>query len=73
LPCGAVIAANGDVVARAGDFAAFASAGLVSALLGPYGVAGREELTARASVLRRVGKGAQPVPVPNVAEFRRKP
>lgn len=39
LPCGAVIAATGDIVARAGDFAAFASAGLVSALLGPYGSA----------------------------------
>lgn len=39
LPCGAVIAATGDVVVRAGDFAAFGSDGLVSALLGPYGSA----------------------------------
>jgi len=37
LPCGAVFAANGEVRARAGDFDRFASAGLVSALLGPYG------------------------------------
>jgi hypothetical protein len=39
LPCGAVIAGSGEVVARVGDFAAFASAGLVSAMLGPYGSA----------------------------------
>lgn len=39
LPCGAVIARSGKVVARAGDFDAFASAGLVSAMLGPYGSA----------------------------------
>ena len=39
LPCGAVIAASGEVVARAGDFGAFDSAGLVSAMLGPYGSA----------------------------------
>jgi hypothetical protein len=39
LPCGAVIASTGEVVARAGDFDAFASAGLVSAMLGPYGSA----------------------------------
>src|SRR5262249_14418577 len=39
LPYGAVIAANGDVVARAGDLAAFGGTGLVSALLGPYGSA----------------------------------
>jgi hypothetical protein len=39
LPCGAVIAATGNVVALAGDFDSFASAGLVSALLGPYGSA----------------------------------
>jgi hypothetical protein len=37
LPCGAIIGASGQVVARAGDFTAFASAGLVSAMLGPYG------------------------------------
>jgi len=39
LPCGAVIAATGEVVARAGDFDKFASAGLVAAMLGPYGSA----------------------------------
>lgn len=39
LPCGAVIAASGEIVARAGDFLAFGSAGLVSAMLGPYGSA----------------------------------
>jgi hypothetical protein len=39
LSCGAVIAASGEVVAQEGDFGAFASAGLVSALLGPYGSA----------------------------------
>src|SRR3954462_7142620 len=37
LPCGAVISSSGEVVARVGDFAAFASAGLVSELLGPQG------------------------------------
>jgi hypothetical protein len=37
LSCGAVITANGEVAVRAGDFKAFASAGLVSALLGPSG------------------------------------
>jgi hypothetical protein len=37
LPYGAIIDRSGQVVARAGDFAAFASAGLVSAMLGPYG------------------------------------
>src|SRR5262249_10984653 len=39
LPCGAVIAPTGELVARAGDFDGFASAGLVSAMLGPYGSA----------------------------------
>jgi hypothetical protein len=39
LSCGAVIAANGEVVARAGDFDAFAATGLVAAILGPYGSA----------------------------------
>ena len=39
LSCGAVIDATGEVVARTGDFAAFGSSGLVSALLGPYGSA----------------------------------
>jgi hypothetical protein len=39
LPYGAVIAANGDLVARAGDFATFTGSGLLSALLGPYGSA----------------------------------
>ena len=37
LPCGAVIATPGVVVARAGDFEAFGSPGLVSAVLGPDG------------------------------------
>ena len=39
LPCGAVIAATGDVLVRVGDFAAFESDGLVPTLLGPYGSA----------------------------------
>ena len=39
LPCGAVIAPAGNVVALAGDFDSFSSAGLVSAMLGPYGSA----------------------------------
>jgi hypothetical protein len=39
LSCGAVIAPGGEVIARAGDFDTFASAGLVSGLLGPYGSA----------------------------------
>lgn len=39
LPCGAVIVSSGEVMARVGDFNAFASAGLVSAILGPYGSA----------------------------------
>ena len=39
LPCGAVIAAPDAVVARVGDYEAFGSAGLVSALLGPDGSA----------------------------------
>lgn len=39
LPCGAVIDASGRVVAQAGEFDAFASAGLVSSMLGPYGSA----------------------------------
>jgi hypothetical protein len=37
LPCGAVIAAPGAVVTRAGDYAGFANDGLVPALLGPDG------------------------------------
>ena len=37
LPCGAIIGPEAEVVAQAGDFVAFASAGLVSAILGPYG------------------------------------
>jgi hypothetical protein len=43
LPCGATIDATGKVAAEAGDFIAFASDGLVSTLLGPYGSA-RETL-----------------------------
>jgi hypothetical protein len=39
LACGAVIAPGGEVVARAGDFDGFGSAGLVSAMLGPRGSA----------------------------------
>ena len=38
LPCGAVIAASGVVVARVGDYETFGSAGLVSTLLGPDGL-----------------------------------
>ena len=37
LPCGAVIATPDAVVTRVGDYEAFGSAGLVSALLGPDG------------------------------------
>jgi hypothetical protein len=37
LPCGAIIDASGAVVSRVGDFTALDSAGLVSAMLGPYG------------------------------------
>ena len=37
LPCGFIINSSGEVVARVGDLAAFGSAGLVSAMLGPYG------------------------------------
>ena len=47
LPCGATIDATGKVAAKAGDFIAFASGGLVSALLGPYGSA-RETLVSLA-------------------------
>ena len=39
LPCGAVIAPTGEVIARAGDFDGFAGAGLVSDMLGPKGSA----------------------------------
>src|SRR5262245_28749488 len=39
LPCGAIIGPTGAVLARTGDFEGFASAGLVSATLGPYGSA----------------------------------
>src|SRR5262245_11004993 len=39
LSCGAVISSSGDVIAREGDFDAFASAGLVSGQLGPNGSA----------------------------------
>jgi hypothetical protein len=51
LPCGAVIAAPDAVVSRVGDYEAFGSAGLVSALLGPDGspaetLAGLAEQTA---------------------------
>ena len=45
LPCGAVIAPTGNVVAMVGDFDGFASAGLVSAMLGPYGSAAATYLT----------------------------
>ena len=38
LPCGAVIAASGEVVARVGDYETFGSTGLVSTLLGPDGL-----------------------------------
>jgi hypothetical protein len=37
LPCGAVITAPDAVVTRVGDYEAFGSAGLVSAVLGPAG------------------------------------
>jgi hypothetical protein len=37
LACGAIIVANGELVARVGDFTSFGNVDLVSALLGPYG------------------------------------
>src|SRR5262249_41380054 len=60
LPCGTAVAASGELLARAGDFESFGSAGLVSALLGPYGSADATFASLQGAVLPQIwGQGAE--------------